>query len=344
MFSNNKYLAMICLVHFQPIIVLTGPMLYFYVRGVLKDDSQLYKKDWIHFVPSILYFINVSKFYFYSIDKKLAFAERVIEHREIMLNFDPVLFSGNIAYLVRSVLVISYTSAAAYLVFKHFKNDNARHKQDTLMLKWLTAFLGFNYIMNFGIFYYVGQLLYNWSFNGGITVIPWGAFLFGIIALIVLNLLLFFFPRILYGLPQLDYNLKNVSKVELIPNEVSTKQEQDYGISEERIELLKTKISKYCENHPYINPNFSLPSMSFETGIPVHHISYYFNVVLNTNFSLWKNGLRIKYVMDLMKTESAEILTLDAISKKAGFVSRNTFIASFKQHTGLTPSEYLNSL
>jgi hypothetical protein len=56
MFSNNKYLAMICLVHFQPIIVLTGPMLYFYVRGVLKDDSQLYKKDWIHFVPSILYF------------------------------------------------------------------------------------------------------------------------------------------------------------------------------------------------------------------------------------------------------------------------------------------------
>ena len=37
-------------------------------------------------------------------------------------------------------------------------------------------------------------------------------------------------------------------------------------------------------------------------------------------------------------------LTLDAISKKAGFVSRSTFISSFKLRTGLTPSEFIETL
>ena len=60
----------------------------------------------------------------------------------------------------------------------------------------------------------------------------------------LINVLPFFFPRILYGLPQLDYNLKNVSRVDIVPNDVSSNQEQDYGISDERVELLRNKISK----------------------------------------------------------------------------------------------------
>jgi AraC-like DNA-binding protein len=342
MFSNNKYLAAICLVHFQPIIVLTGPVLYFYVRGVLKDDAQLSKKDWIHFVPFLLYLINVSRYYFYSLDYKLAYAESVIQHREIMLNFDPVLFSGNISYIFRSLLVLTYTTSAAIMVYKHFKNDIRSHFQNALIFRWLTAFISFNYIMNISIFYYVGQLLYNWNLNGSITVIPWGAFLFGLIALITLNLIIFFFPDILYGLPRMDYRISKQKQIVFHEdlNASASKTVKDFEISIEKLELIAEKLKDYAITNPFINPDFNLTTVSNNTKIPKHHISYFFKVYLNTDFIEWKNNARVDYVIQLVNSGEAENLTLDAVSKMAGFVSRSTFINAFKQKTGMTPSEF----
>jgi hypothetical protein len=100
MYSDNKYLGAIFMVHFQSIIVLTGPMLFFYVRGILKDDHKLYKKDWIHFMPLILYLINTSRYLFYSFDYKLSFAEKVIKSRMVMLEFYPSTSTPFVSYSI----------------------------------------------------------------------------------------------------------------------------------------------------------------------------------------------------------------------------------------------------
>jgi AraC-like DNA-binding protein len=339
--QNLKFMAVI-LVNFSPLYVLSGPLLYFYVRGIVNDNSRLQKSDILHFIPFIIYTINIGNYLFTSFSFKQKFVAAVIEAPSKVLDFDPVLIPGFLSHILRPVISLIYVVLCFVLLYKFYKR-NVSHSQSKIVYRWLFALITVVFITYTVFLTSISQTLSKPDVRQAVIDGTIGVVVC-MFSLMIINVLPFFFPRILYGLPQLDYNLKNMSRVELVPNEVSSKQDQDYGISDERIELLRTKISKYCENHPYINPNFSLPSMSFETGIPVHHISYYFNVILNTNFSLWKNGLRIKYVMDLMKTESAEILTLDAISKKAGFVSRNTFIASFKQHTGLTPSEYLNSL
>lgn len=339
--QNLKFMAVI-LVNFSPLYVLSGPLLYFYVRGIVNDNSRLQKSDILHFIPFIIYTINIGNYLFTSFSFKQKFVAAVIEAPSKVLDFDPVLIPGFLSHILRPVISLIYVVLCFVLLYKFYKR-NVSHSQSKIVYRWLFALITVVFITYTVFLTSISQTLSKPDVRQAVIDGTIGVVVC-MFSLMIINVLPFFFPRILYGLPQLDYNLKNVSRVELVSNEVSSKQDQDYGISDERIELLRTKISKYCENHPYINPNFSLPAMSFETGIPVHHISYYFNVILNTNFSLWKNGLRIKYVMDLMKTESAEILTLDAISKKAGFVSRNTFIASFKQHTGLTPSEYLNSL
>jgi AraC-like DNA-binding protein len=339
--QNLKFMAVI-LVNFSPLYVLGGPLLYFYVRGIVNDNSRLQRSDILHFIPFIIYTINIGNYLFTSFSFKQRFVAAVIEAPSKVLDFDPVLIPGFLSHILRPVISLIYVVLCFVLLYQFYKR-HVSDSQSKIVYRWLLALITIVFITYTVFLTSISQTLSKPDVRQAVIDGTIGVVVC-MFSLMIINVLPFFFPRILYGLPQLDYNLKNVSRVELIPNEVSTKQDQDYGISDERIELLRTKISKYCENHPYVNPNFSLPAMSFETGIPVHHISYYFNVILNTNFSLWKNGLRIKYVMDLMKTESAEILTLDAISKKAGFVSRNTFIASFKQHTGLTPSEYLNSL
>jgi AraC-like DNA-binding protein len=83
--------------------------------------------------------------------------------------------------------------------------------------------------------------------------------------------------------------------------------------------------------------------MAAETNIPMHHLSYFFNEHMKINFNSWKNDLKITFVIEKLMEGSAEALTLDALSKQAGFGSRTSFINAFKQKTGVTPSEYLKN-
>jgi AraC-like DNA-binding protein len=264
----------------------------------------------------------------------------------MMLEFDPVLFSGNIAYILRSLLAIGYTTACVFLIYNHFKDDIRRHLQNKIIFRWLSILLIFNYIMNFNIFYYVIKLLYNWNYNFGFTVVPIGALYFGIFALLVINCILFFFPVILYGLPRMDYSIAvpHQNQEETIESVITRRQTKDFEISDDKLALIEQKLEIYKVNFPYLQPQFSLSVLSNDTGIPSHHLSYFFKIYLKTDFTNWKNNARIDYVINLIKTGETDKLTLDAISKKAGFVSRSTFISSFKLRTGLTPSEFIETL
>ena len=164
------------------------------------------------------------------------------------------------------------------------------------------------------------------------------------LGLILLNFSLLFFPNILYGLPQLDYA---INKQKLAPLELEDpikKESKSFEISEDKLNLLKSKIDTYLLGLPYINTNFTLSIMSADTDIPAHHLSYYLNEHLKINFNTWKNDLRINHVISLIESGSYETLTLDALSKQSGFGSRSSFINAFKLKTGLTPSEYLQNL
>ena len=163
-----------------------------------------------------------------------------------------------------------------------------------------------------------------------------------VIIVMLINLILFFFPSILYGLPRMDYKLSKTNFEIEIKEDVNDQSKivKDFEISTEKLELIAEKLENYATSNPFISPNFNLTLMSIDTKIPKHHISYFFKVYLNSDFTEWKNKARIEYVISLIKSGEAENLTLDAISKKAGFVSRSTFINAFKSQTGKTPSEY----
>jgi AraC-like DNA-binding protein len=156
--------------------------------------------------------------------------------------------------------------------------------------------------------------------------------------------MLFFFPNILYGLPRLDYELSSAVVLPGFsePSFAKTKGSKDFEMSDSKLELISKKVNSYIIDKPYINPSFTVSLMSSQTGIPAHHISYYFNVYLKVDFTTWKNNLRIDYAIELINNGLADKLTLDAILRKVGFLSRSTFISAFKKRTGKTPSDYLS--
>ncbi len=345
MLSNNSYLVAIFKVHFMPLILLTGPSLYLYIRSLLKDDASLHKQDLVHLIPAFLLLINNYNYYFLvPFSEKLSVASQIIAgDRSQMLLFDYVLFSAEVVYYLRSISAITYLIFSTILVYRHFKEDVRGYFQNELIFRWLILLLVFNYIMNFAILYYVIILLQGWSGVNKMLNMSVGWYIYAVGSVMFINLILFFFPSILYGLPRMDYKIykrtsESGKKVEIIDEQ--SKNVKDFEISTQKLQLIAEKLEDYVLSRPFISPEFNLTIMSNDTKIPKHHISYFLKVFLETDFTEWKNTARIEYVISLIESGEAENLTLDAISKKAGFISRSTFINAFKTHTGKTPSEY----
>jgi AraC-like DNA-binding protein len=341
-YSGSKSMVAILLVNFTPFFLLTGPMLFFYVRGVLRDDYKFGKLDWLHFIPAFILLVNILPHLFSSYAFKLSFAERVLMNPAEILNNINLFVPSVVNFLLRPIIGLMYVGVCTRLLFLKFKFEKPEGKQSLLIYRWLSLLI-FNTLL-----VYVSFLIFTiFSFQSmdyKMAEVRGYYFLnISLIGLVLFNTTLLFFPNILYGLPQLDFLLPNRMKAAVSVAEAK-KMVKSFEISEEKLQLLHEKIETYSLTKPYLNPEFSLSVMSASTDIPVHHLSYYFNEHMNVNFNTWKNDLKINFVIEQIEKGNNELLTLDALAKQAGFVSRTTFLSAFKQKVGLTPTEFLNTL
>ncbi len=341
-YSESKTLIAILLVNFTPLFLLVGPVLYFYIRGLLRDDYRLSKLDWLHFIPALLLLINITPHLFSSFSEKLEYANRVIQSPSEIVNYKNIFIPATLKFILRPFFGLLYIALCIRMVYIKFKDERPETDQSKLIFKW-TIFLIFNTLL-----VYVSFLIFTiFSYQSNdykIAEVKGFYFLIStLVGLVLLNISLLFFPNILYGLPQLDYVLPIKSKIlDEEASELIKRNAKSFEISQEKLKLLDDKIQQYILSKPYLNPDFNLSTMSADTDIPVHHLSYYFNEHLNINFNTWKNDHKINHIIFLIENGSNEMLTLDALAKQAGFGSRTTFFNAFKQKTGLTPSEYLN--
>jgi AraC-like DNA-binding protein len=92
----------------------------------------------------------------------------------------------------------------------------------------------------------------------------------------------------------------------------------------------------------YLQKKYSLPRLSEETKIPIHHLSAYLNQYLHITFNDFINKYRVEYIKQILNNKSYhQHLRLESLAEDAGFGNRTTFISAFKKFTGVTPSEYI---
>jgi AraC-like DNA-binding protein len=104
-------------------------------------------------------------------------------------------------------------------------------------------------------------------------------------------------------------------------------------------------IEEYLRTEkPYLKADFDLEEVEEALGIPKHHITYCFAVILNKKFTAYRTWIRVEHAKDLLSKGSADTLSIDGIGAQSGFPSRSSFYASFKSETGMTPSQYLENL
>lgn len=330
-------------------LYLIGPMLYWYFRSVLTDDSRLMRKDLWHLLPMIIYFIAALPHSFVPWNEKVEVARTLVQNPEFMQSYRATLLSwilpAEVEYLSRPLLVLGYTLWSAGLFINYLLKAKATSvfSRQQFMKKWLFIFLGFllvleitqilqisrGFKLDFSEFYFHFNVIRLISVSGliGLLVTP------------------FFFPSILYGMPRLPVPEPEPAKEgkteNLLTENISKTQ---LRLENSYLNSIGHKVDSYMtESKPYLQPELNLSQVSVQTSVPIHHLGYYFKEVKKKPFHDYRNEWRVDHAKKLIAEGKINQMTLEAIGLSSGFSNRNAFRIAFQRVEGVTPADYSSS-
>ena len=308
-------------------VLLIGPVVYFYTKSLLNDSFKLSKKDWIHFVPSILYLIYslivfitdkliLDEFYFYADgrDKDLKTWYQLLG----LASISYYLILSLKRYLSYKKLIFDIVSYADSILFRWIQNFLLAFL--TLIIIRVIFFFSNPQWIEFGsqFWYYIlfSLIIFYISVNGYANAVKISV-----------------------------YNGKNSKTIDVfskVDEEQKTTQENPL---EKDLEKWKEKIlTLILEEKVYENPRLTLSEVAETLETTTKNISSTINVGFQMNFNDFINHYRIEAVKEKMNSGEHHTTTLLGIAFDCGFNSKATFNRAFKKSILLSPKDYLDKI
>ena len=336
--DESVFIFSILNIHFLPLYYLSGPMLFFYVRSTLKDNSQLSKIDLLHFIPFLIGLIYILPYSFESFQFKIEFNTKLLADSGLLKSEHiKSVYPNYINLIARPVFLLTYTLGSGYLIFKYLGIKNRKYSpliQRNNIIKWLKTIVLIAFILSF--FYII--ITYKYLSTNLVVKQLINEMEVSILAGIcycIIPICILVFPSVLYGIPRVQ---RGPSKYLDEINRQAILQ------SNEPLEATAKDILNFLnESEAYLNPKFSIQDLINGLGIPKHHVYYCFNNIIQNKFTIIKSELRVNYAKKLLLSSKAKELTMEGIGMESGFASKSNFFAVFKEFTGKTPLEFIES-
>lgn len=291
-----------------------GAFLYLYFRSAIIKKS-FHLKDSIHATPLLLCLLLNIDFLFSTPTEKINIANNALHKENIQLLTQIIMFVQAFFYLALSVKLIT---------------KSGRHARDTLsnfnpkIFTWLWVVLNL----------YAAMLL-----TEAVSTIIGANSTLAIASDLIAFTLIYSVSMAQWREPNL-FTIDNLSET---PAEAlnSTTKAQCFD-SNTRAKLLENIVQYMEEEQPYLESELSLDALARYTNLSSHYLSEILNQQANKNFYQFVNEYRIKTVCSQISSNPKERLIDLALS--AGFSSKSTFNAVFKQFKGMTPSQYRKQL
>ena len=345
-FSNSKaVLAFVMSIPINPSAYTLGPLAYLYVRSILKDNARFTKYDGLHFVFFAVNFIGRLPYNLAGWEEKLRIANDIIN-----LSWEGISFSNEnnilpvrINSVLKGIHFFLYLILIWGLILKNKLNISSFGKvgkQLKIVKNWLFFFV---IMATFLAVFFVLIVLLFLITKDKITFQYEGNILFSLvfIGLIMLILGLFLFPQILYGIPIEKLKLAEVHKEIKEPMGIET---ESFSFSEDYLDKIRMLLEIWKKEMNFLNPDSSTHIMSREIGLPLHHVTYFFNQINNEKYIDWRNRLRVEYAIDLINNQKGYNKTIEVLGNECGFKSYSAFFQSFKQITGKLPKDYIRDI
>lgn len=302
LFSINQQLLLVYFPYHM--IMLLGPFILFYCKGLFDKDFKFTKKLTSHFYPVLLdlapFIASLSALVIYNVglasEKEIHGLTRALNEYNTYVDI-PRFFSLTFYLIISWNYIIKIKEAA-----------------DVRTYRWCKALLiGMTLIT---IIWIPFLLLY---------ISPWQSTLLQTV---------YYFP-LYYPIVGLIYFLS----IKLMSQNMSLRTNQ-YGIVElaEKVAHLNKVVT---EEKLYMYPNLKLEQLSEKVGISQKTLSFILNHHLKKGFNEFINEFRIKAALSRITTNDIEKTTLEGIALDVGFSSRSTFYRAFKKITGKHPSIYI---
>jgi len=315
--------------------VLHASLIYLYILSY----SRIGRKKALFFIHLLPFFvINLLLYIFYyskSADEKIQDYTSVMNGTGFTIK--PLVA---LTYLIMT-LVLLYLGASLMLIRKHKKNLR-NHFSTTrgLDLKWLQVLLySLGAVMLVAILL---EILSNTFFlvsadAGSVIVfifVAIGIFYIGMQGILTTDNFSTYTP----GSPSPSPGLKSKSTKGL-------QDDPSPGLEEETMNRKYQELLEFMRTEkPYLEPSLSLPMLAEKLDTKAHLLSKIINTKAACNFFDFVNLFRIdEFKSELQKPDNKNY-TLLSIAYECGFNSKTAFNRVFKNHTGITPSEYFNSI
>lgn len=345
-YSKSVFLVSIIFINVASLPFLIGPMLYWYVRSVLTDDSRLKKWDLLHVFPMLISLVTSLTYIFSHYSYKVQMAARIVENSDYLQTFKAIglhkIIPITAIYESRSLLFMGYAlwSAGLFIHYLWHKKKEQVLSHQYFMTKWLTVLLGFTVILSVSHF-----LILTKAFISENTIVYHTLNVFQLLSLVGLMGLLispFFFPEILYGLPRLpksEASLLSKARQRKLKNGMDKK--HSFHIESDYLHFIDQQADSCMkEIQPYLRPDFNLTQFSVLIHIPVHHLSYYFRQKKKQHFNDYMNTWRVKHAKNLIIEGKSNDITMEGIGLISGFPNRNSFRTTFQKMEGISPSAF----
>lgn len=361
LFSKSTFWVTIFITLIPTLFYLIGPLSFFYVRSIIRDNTALSRLDYLHFAFISIVLLGALPYIFSPWSYREEVAKVLIsnnwEIKQLKLNmFIPHFINQGF----KPIHWLFYGFCNWWLLYKRYKkpsNENKNSAQYKLIKKWLVVF-SINFTLLGFVLLFI--MISNFIFKDKVVFLSqtYHFLLTFSIAYILLNGSLLLFPHILYGLPiestrifvgstvqniKLGNNLplSDISIKESEYNSEDVKLKYSQLFSPEYIAKINAYLGQWEKEGLFTKPEFNLNSLAVDAKIPLHHLSYYFNTYIKLKFTDWRNKLRIEFACREIQSGRVDSITIEALALNCGFASQSTFIRAFKSFTNLTPSEYI---
>jgi AraC-like DNA-binding protein len=215
------------------------------------------------------------------------------------------------------IIIVLFSFVSFFFFWKKIvinsKNDNLYYNKLKSFTNLILIFIGFILLLFFAKLFF--KSLFNFKIN----------FVIQFLMPLYILLVIFYRPDFL--------NKISTSKLALI-NKFNLS--GDFALDSRKFDQL------FFIELSYISNNFNISSFADQLNIKKEDLVNYINNRFGLTFDDLVNKHRIEYFVELIKNPNFKNYTIDALSKEAGFVSRNAFYKPFKKFHGGNPSDLID--
>ena len=301
-------------------VFLHGPLHFLYARALINPNMASGLRDARHLIPvGIFYLYFLFPFYLTSGAEKLAFVASIEEN-----GLTPALRVASWGVLAHGLFYMTITLKE---LRKHSTTIAGTFSSiEKINLSWLRTITTLTLMVwILGVFI---EILQTFGLNEPVQAgVP-----------LSLTILIYVMGYLGLRQPEIFSDARDVPEHETPDLDKKYKRS---GLTEDRAQELHSRLMQLMETErPFLDSTLKLNQLARQARMSPNHLSQVINELSHQNFYDFVNGYRIREAQNMIRNPELSDKTMLAIAFDVGFNSKSAFNSAFKNHAGVTPSQF----